>query len=221
MRAARATVLLLVAQGMVACSSSPASSPATPTPTAVTSTPAPSVTSISPIVGSTGGATQVKITGAGLGTTVAFGGATVTGTFDSRYPGAVMFLGTPAHSAGIVDVVLTANGRSVTMPNAFTYASPDTFDFNGTWSGYGWNGQDNPIRFTIRDNGLLVVSCDGIATPAAATVTFSPPIPITHSEFSFDGNGVRFSGRIVSPNTPSGTIRLGECESNGWYAEKP
>jgi len=206
---------------MWACDGGSPSIPTKPSAGVPVAPSPPSVTSISPTVGSTGGATWVTITGVGLGSTVAFGGTTVTGTFDGRYPGALMFLATPAHAAGIVDVVLTANGRSVTMPNAFRYASPDAFDFNGSWSGFGWNGQDNAIRFTIRDNRLLVVSCDGIATPAVATVAFSPPLPVTNSEFSFDGDGVRFSGRIVSPSMATGTIRLGECASDGWYAAKP
>lgn len=218
----RGIVLLLITHGMAACG--PSVTPAAPTPAAPATPAAPeiSVTSISPTLGSTGGATQVTIAGAGLGTTVTFGGATVKGTFDGRHPGALMFLATPAHAAGTVDVVVSGqNGQSLTLINAFTYASPSTFDFNGTWSGFGWNGQDNPIRFTIQNDTLLSASCDSLSSDPGATLTFSPPLPVMNREFSFDGNGVRFSGRMVSPTMATGTIRLGECASLAWYAEKP
>jgi hypothetical protein len=132
-----------------------------------------------------------------------------------------MLVVAPAHSAGIVDVVVdTANGLSVTMAEGYTYASPETFDFNGGWSGFGNNGQDNVIAFTIRDNRLLSVSCGGIATPGGAAVTLSPPLTLTRNTFLFSRDGVEFSGRMVAPSMATGTIRLGECSSDGWYAER-
>jgi len=212
-------VVLLIVFGMVGCGSS--SAPAAPTAGTVSSPTPPSVTSISPIVGSTGGATQVKITGAGLGATVTFGGVAVSGRFDSRYPGALMLLWTPPHAAGSVDVVVSGQtGQSVTLTSAFTYASPDTFDFNGSWAGFGGNGQDNLIRFTIQDNMLLGVSCDSISSAPGTTVTFSPPRSVTTSAFSVDSDGIRFMGHIVSPTSATGIIRVGECASDAWYAEK-
>src|SRR5205809_654633 len=144
----RGAVLLLFACGTIGCGASP--TPAAPTAKAPTPVAAATVTSITPTLGSTGGATQVKITGAVLGATVTFGGAAVSGRFDSRYPGALMLLWTPAHAGGTVDVIVSGqNGHSVTLPNGFTYAPPQTFDFNGAWSGFGGTGQDNLIRFTI------------------------------------------------------------------------
>ncbi len=135
-------------------------------------------------------------------------------------PSGVMLLYTPAHAAGTVDVVVSGlNGQSVTLANAFTYASPGTFDFNGGWLGFGNNGQDNSIQFDIRNDMLLSVSCDGIVSDSV-TVTLSPPQPVTNSEFSFAGDGVTFTGRIVSPSTATGTIRLGECTSDAWYASR-
>src|SRR5712671_5205173 len=139
MRDVRVFAVAGFAMLMWACDGGSPSIPTNPSAGVPVAPPPPSVTSISPTVGSTGGATWVTIAGVGLGSAVAFGGTTVTGTFDGRYPGALMFLATPAHAAGIVDVVVTANGRSVTMSSAFRYASPDAFDFNGSWSGFGWN----------------------------------------------------------------------------------
>ena len=220
-RPATAIVLLLIGYGIAGCGSS--STPLAPTAAPAPSVPtaAPTVTSISPTVGSTGGATEVTITGASLGTAVTFGGATVQGRFDSRSPGTMILLSTPAHAAGTVDVVISGQNRQgVTLTNAFTYASPQTFDFNGRWSGFGRNGQDNLIRFTIQDNMLLTVSCDSFTTDPDTVVTFAPPRPVMNGEFSFDAGGVNFSGRIVSSENATGTIRLGDCASAAWYAVK-
>ena len=133
-----------------------------------------------------------------------------------------MILYTPAHAAGTVDVIVSGqNGQSVTLTGAYTYAPPHTFDFNGDWLGFGNNGQDSPIRFAIQNNMLISVSCQSATSAPDATVAFSPPRPVTNSEFSFAGDGgVRFSGRIVSPSSATGTIKLGECESDAWYASK-
>jgi hypothetical protein len=51
-------------------------------------------------------------------------------------------------------------------------------------------------------------------------VTFSPPRSVTNSAFSVDDGDIRFSGRIVSATSATGIIRVGECASDAWYAEK-
>jgi hypothetical protein len=117
----------------------------------------------------------------------------------------------------MVDVVVSGqDGRSVTLTDAYTYASPLTFDFNGDWAGIGETDQDGLVSFTIRDNLLLSVSCG-----PDVTLTFSPPRSVTNGEFSFvRDDGVGFSGRIVSASAATGTIKLGSCESNAWNARK-
>src|SRR5258705_4930151 len=191
---------LLIAQGISGCGSSsmPASTVA---PTVVA---APSVASLSPNIGSTGGATEVKIAGTTLGTTVTFGGIPVQGRFFSGNP--TMYLSTPVHAAGTVDVVVSGKGgQSVTLAGAYTYASPLTFDFNGEWAGVGETDQDGLVSFTIRDNLLRTVSCG-----PEVVLTFSPPRPVTNGEFFFvRDDGVGFSGRIVAASGATGTIRLG------------
>ncbi|HUR33285.1 MAG TPA: IPT/TIG domain-containing protein [Vicinamibacterales bacterium] len=208
--------IVLLAVGMAGCGTSPAS------PVAASSASGASVTALSPAVGSTRGSTQVTLKGEGLGTTVRFGDTDVVGRFDSRYPGALMILHTPPHQAGAVNITVTdAAGRRVMTSQTFTFAPPETFDFNGRWSGFGWNGQDNPIEFTVRDNGLVDVLCDSELVGQPGTgLTFSPPRPVSDSAFSVSGDGMAFSGRIVAPNMATGTIRLGECSSDAWYAVK-
>jgi hypothetical protein len=204
-------VLLLIAQGTADCGSS--SMPrSTVAPTIVA---APSVASISPNVGSTGGSTGVKIDGANLGTIVTFDGVPVQGRYFSGNP--TLYLSTPPHAAGMVDVVVSGQGgQSVTLTGAYTYASPLTFDFNGDWAGIGETDQDGLVSFTVRDNLLLSVSCG-----PDVTVTFSPPPSVRNGEFSFvRDDGVVFSGRIVSASAATGAIKLGSCESNAWNARK-
>ena len=71
------------------------------------------------------GGTEVKITGEGLGRSVKFGDTTVLGRFDSRYPGALMLVFTPEHTAGIVSVAVTSlSGQTVATSQTFTYAAP-------------------------------------------------------------------------------------------------
>jgi IPT/TIG domain-containing protein len=219
MRISVAIGLLVVVHATASCASPPAPSAPTGPATPAAPAPAPTVTSLSPTLGSTGGATEVKILGAALGARVLFGGVAVDGRFDSRYPGALMLLDTPPHATGTVDVVVSGrDGSSVTLAGAFTYAPPQSFDFNGRWSGFGRNGQDNLIRFTIQDNQLLGVSCDSLTAAPDAVITFSPPRAAIDGAFSVAGDGIAFTGRIVSPSAAAGTIRLGECASDGWYA---
>jgi hypothetical protein len=224
MRTTGFVVVAVLALHGAGCSS--ASTPSAPTPTVVTpATPTvgtASVTSLSPNLGSTGGATEVKIVGAGLGATVTFGGVAVQGRFDSRSPNGLMLVYTPPHAAGTVDVVVSSLiGLPVTLIGAYTYASPQTFDFNGSWAGFGNNGQDSQILFTIQNNTLLSAACDDSPGYPGRTLSFSPPLPVTNSEFSYVGsNGAIFSGRIVSPTAATGVIRLGLCASDAWYAAK-
>jgi hypothetical protein len=212
MKVSLGIILLLVGQGTGGCVDD--SGLALVTPAAPTVVAPLSVTSISPIIGSTGGATGVKIEGASLGTTVTFDGVSVQGKFFSGNP--TMYLSTPAHTAGSVDVVVSGRGgASVILRDAFTYASPLTFDFNADWVNFGQSDQEGDFSFTIRNNLLLNVSCG----PGVTTVTFSPPRPVTNGEFFFVGDdNVAFSGRIVAASEATGTIKLGRCESNGWRA---
>ena len=123
MRMRLGIVLLLIAQVAAGCDSS-AMPPSTAAPTVVA---APSVTSMLPNVGSISGATSVKIAGTNLGTTVTFAGIPVQGRLFAGNPSSA-----PAHAAGTVDVVVSGQGgQLVKLTDAYTYVSPQTFDFDG------------------------------------------------------------------------------------------
>lgn len=142
----------------------------------------------------------------------------MTGFYDPRYLGSRLYFYTPANAAGTVDVVVTNPDRqSARLSAAYTFVSPQAFDFNGDFYGFPNNGQDIPIRFTVRNNALVSVSCDD--EPAVAR-TFSPPVPLTNGEFSVMGDGVTFSGRMVGTSEASGVIKLGACDSSAWDANK-
>ena len=120
-------------------------------------------------------------------------------------------------AAGRVDVTVTnPNGLSSNLAGAYTFAPPETFDFNGDWGacvgdGCTWNW----LQFTIRDNMLVRVSCDGVVlTPPSGS-------PVRNGEFSFLGDdGAAVSGRFVSPVNAKGTVNLGPCTAARWWADK-
>jgi hypothetical protein len=131
----------------------------------------PSVAAVSPGTGSTGGDTTVKITGAGFraGATVAFGDQQRTAYAENS---TTLHSTTPAHGAGAVDVVVTnPGGLSGRLAAGYTYAPPQSFDFNGTWVGYALahpefaaarfavRHEDMEVRFTIQNNVLVSISC--------------------------------------------------------------
>lgn len=178
--------------------------------------PPASIRFVSPNTGSTGGSTPLTITGTGFQS-----GATVTidGIARTVYVAnsTTIFLSSPAHAAGTVDVVVTnPGGQADRLTGGYTYASPESFDFNGSWVGGAGSEYDYELGFTIQNNLLTSVSCAG-----STIVPLSPAAPISNGEFSFVGDeGVRISGRIVSAVSAVGTINLGSCSSTNWITSR-
>jgi len=86
------------------------------------SKPSPAVTSISPTSGPINGGTLVTITGTSFvaGVIVTFGGAAATGV--NVASATSITATTPAHAAGVVDVVVSLAGVWTTqLTNGFTY----------------------------------------------------------------------------------------------------
>jgi hypothetical protein len=110
---------MLVAAGLaVACGGgSPAPGP-DPIPTI------PSVTSVSPNSGTTLGGTAITVTGANFaaGVQVTVGGAAATNVIVTS--STALTATTPTRSAGTVEVTVTLDGKSGTLPAAFTYIAP-------------------------------------------------------------------------------------------------
>ena len=217
------TKVLALAAIAAGCSSTVAPGP-TPRPSAAAP---PTITAVSPTTGSTGGGTTVTITGSGFQS-----GATVT-LGDEGRPATVgsstsIQLTTAANDARRVDVAVTNPGGQVArLSGAYTYAPPQSFDFNGTWQGYALAHpeaagritglhSDMEIRFTIHGNLLTGVTCDG-----STISTLPPQAPVTNGEFSSVGaDGSTMSGRIVSADGAVGAISTVACPQTRWSATR-
>ena len=206
--------VLFLIQGLAGCSDGQMSRRSGPSPIPQPGSLPPSVASLSLNAGSTGGGTPLTIAGTGFlpGALVSFGGSTVKAIGDAPQV-TKLFLTTPAHDPGSVDIVVTnPDGQTVRLFNAWTYRSPDEFDLNGTWAG----GEEWQLGFVIRNNALVRVFCGdnpGLNIPT--------PVPVSGGAFSFfDEYGNWIAGRIVSENRAVGTGNMPPCAYKTWGAMK-
>ena len=221
--------LLILSQGLVGCgghgSPSAPSAPAAPSvqqPSPQTNPIQPTVAAVAPHEGSTRGGAWATITGADFqpGATVRLGDGALEAFVRD---GATIMFWTTAHSAETVDVVVTNPGGLFSiLTGAYTFAPPDSFDFNGEWVAHTWferSEDETDMRFTIRNNTIVSVSCGG-----SAALTFSPPPAVHNGDFSFVGDdGLAISGTLVSPVNAVGTINVPDvpaCRGARWWADK-
>lgn len=186
----------------------------------------PVISELVPNIGSTGGGTLMIIKGTGVGSAVTVTVGGIVRTFEAEWgPDDPIFLSTPAHAAGTVEVIVTDRyGQAAS--GMFTYASPATFDFNGDWTGYVENlaaWKFAHLELTIRNNRLVSVSCgerhDGVG---ASSLTLDPPPVVADGGFSYaSSGGDSITGTIVSPNSAFGSINMASCISNGqWRVDR-
>jgi len=191
----------------------------------------PVISELLPDIGSTGGGTPMIIRGTGFGWPLT---VTIDGIESAFYAEWDIYLSTPAHAAGTVDVIVTnPDGQSGTA--RFTYVSPATFDFNGDWQGWaqdlasppGSAGEWARLLLAIRNNIVVSVSCflcpsgQNCSLVTAPSLTLDPPPIVANGGFSFAGSGdVSITGKILSPISASGSIRTAACGNRDWRAEK-
>ena len=185
----------------------------------------PFVSAVSPIRGSTGGGTTVTIAGS------AFQSAATVTLGNERQTAYVLnsttiLVTTAARAAGTVEIIVTnPDGQVGMLSGAYSYASPQSFDFNGVWEGSALahpvayrrsapRHSDMEMRFTIEGNRLTSMTCGG------ATVVFPSPPSLTDGAFSHAANDDVISGRIVSDHSAVGTINTGACPATRWIAER-
>jgi IPT/TIG domain len=206
---------LLLVPGLAGCSRSPSA------PSTVPSVPSPSVQAVSPKIGSTGGGTILTIGGTGFqpGTIVTIDGIAPAWTSIQNKNG--ITVETVAHPAGVVDVVVTdPDGRADRLAGSYTYASPASFDFNGSWQGGAGSSvvdqhyYELEMRFTIANNLLVALWC------GQSSFTFPAPVSVHEGEFSIAEGGIEASGRIVSASQAVGTINVAPCLAGYWTAAK-
>ena len=224
--------LVMAVLGLAGCDGVPSpSAPSGPLASSATSAPAPSppdnpgpqttalqptITAISPNVVSTTG-TWGTITGTQFqpGTTVKIGDASVMAVV--RDNTTIQFPNSGAHAPGSVDVTVTnPGGLSATLARGYTYSTADAFDANGEWIAHtdGRNDYVTDMRFTIRNNELVSLSC---GTPVTMPIT----LPAQMGGFSFAGaDGLAMSGNLVSTTTSSGQVNAPGCGDGRWWADK-
>ena len=127
--------------------------------------PPPVISELVPNSGSTAGGVPILIKGTGVGSAVTVTVGGIVSTFENEWgPDDPIYLSTPAHAAGTVEVIVT-DRYGQTGSGEFTYASPATFDFNGDWQGWARLHLEVPsdsgarLVLTIRDNIPVSVSC--------------------------------------------------------------
>ena len=124
----------------------------------------PTISGVSPATGPSGGGTSVQVLGTNLdcASSVQFGGTAATIT--SKAPGAITVT-TPAHAAGVVNVVVTTPAGTATRPSGFTYMPPVYEGYHeilGCYYTVGWawdsNWPNNPINVDVYDGIALLGS---------------------------------------------------------------
>jgi hypothetical protein len=195
--------------------------PATPTP--VPQVAVTTVTDLSVTRGSSVGGADIKITGTNLrgGETVLFGDVPTVGRAGSGpdLAGTTLYVTSPKHQAGVVDVVIAAAAGPVRIPQAFEFVDQQALDFNGKWGGYFWDGSDVWVEFVIRNDTLVSVSCTYDTTTTIATAA-----AVLDGSVSAQGpDDFYLSGRIVSPSQSTGTLIARACLHAGlgpWKANR-
>jgi IPT/TIG domain len=175
----------------------------------------PTIASVSANPGSTAGGAEFKIAGTGFqnGARVTFGAVSITGALF----GGELYGMTPPHAAGTVDVTVTnPDGQADTLIGGYTYVEPGSLDFNGDWDAYGNEGETF-FTFAIRNNQLTGFSC-----VPTITVVVSPPASVINGAFSFSGAEGLITGRILTPTSSRGTLRVDPCLAGlvAWNARK-
>jgi hypothetical protein len=189
----------------------------------------PVISEVVPNTGSTAGGAPVRIGGTGVGwaATVTVGGIASPFGIDGDTRDDPIYLSTPAHAAGTVEVLLT-DRFGQTGSGVYTYASPATFDFNGDWQGWVETSRFmGLLTLTIRNNTVASVSCSvcrngDCSFDSAPRLPLDPPPVVANGEFSFaDSGGVSITGKILSPNDASGSIDMASCVGRAqWSAHR-
>lgn len=165
-----------------------------------------SVTNVSPTTGAAAGGTYVTFRGTGFqsGAKVTFDGVDTMVLYQLVATDLQVF--TRPHLAGGVDVVVTnPDGHVARIASGFTYTRPTVFDFNGDWVGHLGHEGEVELRFTIENDALVRVTCQG------NQVTF--PVTTTRSgDFSFDTGGrLGMTGALLRADYAEGTVNIAAC----------
>ena len=179
----------------------------------------PTIANLSPTSGSTAGGTRVTIAGSGFasGATVTIGGTTATSV--SVTNAASISVTTPAHTAGVGDVVVrNPDGQQATATNAFTFVSPTsaptvtsaspsrgtaTGGTLGTISGTGFAAGATVTIGGTSATGVVVISATSISVTTPAHVAGTVAIVVTNTDGQ---SGTRVNAFTFEATTPAPTL---------------
>jgi hypothetical protein len=178
--------------------------------TYTTTPPAPTVTAVSPNSGSTPGGTSVTITGTNFVATpaVTFGGSNATA--EAFVNSTTLTATVPAHSAGLVDVVVTnPDAQTGTLSNGYAYLPPPSA--SRYWA-------ITPCRlFDTRNGSGADAAAPVLAANATRTFDVSGRCGVPDTAISLTvnvtatGSGATgelriFPGNGISPNPPASAL---------------
>jgi hypothetical protein len=170
---------------------------------------APTVSTISPVVGEASGGNGITITGTGFltGATVTLGGVAASSV--SVVSSTTITAVTAAHTAQLVDVVVTnPDTQSGTLTNGFTYSSQATPSISSI-SPIGGNtagGTALTITGSHFVSGATVklgsASCTSVAVPNSSTITCTTPAqgtgPVTVTVTGTDGQTATYNSFLYA-----------------------
>ena len=185
--------------------------------------PPPSISSITGDMGSIGGGASMVIVGTGFqaGVVVLFDDVAVVPRFDSRDTlRTTMYLETPPHAAGAVDIVVrNPDGQSTRNAGAHTYVPPETFDPNGTWIGGTFDGSHRDMKVVIQNGRVVRVQCFGGLPSAELTVSGSTVVGGAFT-VSLDDHEI-VAGRMVAAREMIGTMNFSDCAPQMYWRAGP
>ena len=109
-----------------------------------------------------------------------------------------------------------SGGLAATLAERLYVLDRRSFDANGEWIAHadGHNDYVTDMRFTIRNNMLISLSC---GTPVTMPTTLS----VQNGGFSFAGaDGLTMSGTLASTTTSYGQVNAPGCGDGRWWADK-
>jgi hypothetical protein len=217
MKQTHAVIALLTAASLAACSDLSTVGASLNTPPATGSQP--TIVSIAPTSGSTYGGTRVAVTGSfENNATASVGGGPVNQGYDPRTRNTVLYVDSPPHAVGSVDVIVSnPGGRSQTLVAAFSYLDPSAFDFNGSWAGFTNDGSDTWIEFTVTNQVLTKVQC---VPPVGTALDVEMSAPIVNGRVDYVGPQGSFSGWVASASEAAGRIDMAPCSVHPWQADR-
>jgi hypothetical protein len=178
--------------------------------------PAPRVISVEPATGSIDAEVPVLISGRDFqpGAAVSIGGvvayAFVRGSTE-------IHVRTRARESGSVTVsVINPDGQRHDLVGGFAFTEPQSFEIDGDWDGGAWNAGVSEhllFRLQIRNDAVVSVACS-----TAAVVTLARPVPVAQGRFTYAGERITLTGRVLSPVYAEGTIDVAQCAKSEWAA---